>query len=51
MNDILYQGQVTLPGTCSDWYIYVSVSARNDAITNLENPGSYDLLVSVGWII
>nr|MBA2408071.1 gliding motility-associated C-terminal domain-containing protein [Chitinophagales bacterium] len=31
--------------TCSDWIIATHISARNEAITNLANPGDYDLYV------
>ncbi|MBA2407861.1 MAG: hypothetical protein H0V65_07705, partial [Chitinophagales bacterium] len=41
----IYSVQVSLPFTCSDWIIATHISARNEAITNLANPGDYDLYV------
>lgn len=40
-----YFGTVTLPFTCEDWKFSVTESARNTAITNLENAGFYGLYV------
>lgn len=37
---------VSLPQACSDWTFEWSSSARNDGITNLENPGGRALYVS-----
>jgi hypothetical protein len=39
----IYTAVVTLPSQCTDWIIGTHESARNDAITNLSSPGSYDL--------
>lgn len=40
-----YSGTVTLPSQCNFWRFYVSVNARNNAITNLTNPGGTELYV------
>lgn len=40
-----YQATYTLPFQCSDWRIGFSECCRNNAITNLSNPGNYDLYV------
>lgn len=41
----IYSVVVTLPFECNDWVAATHESARNDAITNLETPGNYDLYV------
>jgi len=41
----IYSVVITLPSECNDWIIATHESARNDAITNLATPGSYDLYV------
>src|SRR6187455_2543 len=41
----IYALTLTLPLTCSDWVINTHISARNDAITNLQDPGNQDLFV------
>lgn len=40
-----YQATYTLPQQCSDWRIGFSECCRNNAITNLSNPGNYELYV------
>jgi len=39
----IYQQTIVLPQTCTDWFISCYVSSRNDAITNLYDPGNQDL--------
>ncbi len=41
----IYAIVVTLPIICQEWIAATFLSARNDAITNLMNPGSQDLYV------
>lgn len=41
----IYAVTVTLPFACNDWIIGTHESARNVAITNLADPGNYDLYV------
>lgn len=41
----IYSVTVTLPFSCNDWIVATHESSRNDAITNLADPGSYDLYV------
>ena len=38
-----YETTVTLPERCNKWTLYTSVNARNNAINNLDNPGSQSL--------
>ncbi|MDX2002456.1 MAG: gliding motility-associated C-terminal domain-containing protein [Chitinophagales bacterium] len=40
-----YSGIITLPAQCSDWIISYDLCCRNSAITNLSNPGNYDLYI------
>lgn len=41
----IYEGTITLPGPCADWVLYHTLSARNQAITTIANPGSNNLHV------
>ncbi|GIV34127.1 MAG: hypothetical protein KatS3mg031_1662 [Chitinophagales bacterium] len=41
----IYQTVVVLSQPCTDWVIRYSLCCRNDLITNLQTPGSYDLYV------
>ncbi len=41
----IYTGIVTLPGACSDWTFSYAETARNIAITTIDNPNSSDLYV------
>ncbi len=43
--ECIYTGVVTLPTQCNKWKFWVDISARNGAITNLQNPGSQDLYI------
>ncbi len=40
-----YSASVTLPTRCDSWTFYTGVSARNNAIGNLDNPGGQVLYV------
>ncbi|MBL7765755.1 MAG: gliding motility-associated C-terminal domain-containing protein [Chitinophagaceae bacterium] len=40
-----YTANVTLPSTCNAWRFWVSISARNTAINNLNNPGAQNLYI------
>src|ERR1051325_11589753 len=40
-----YEDVIHLPLQCADWVISFSLCCRNDSVTNLLNPGSYDLYV------
>ena len=40
-----YENTFAFPAQCSDWLIAMAVSARNAAITTMQNPGSADLYV------
>ncbi len=40
----VYETIVNLPTNCPDWVFYITAFARNNAITNLVNPGSHGLL-------
>ncbi|RYZ48681.1 MAG: hypothetical protein EOP49_18030, partial [Sphingobacteriales bacterium] len=40
-----YENTVTLPTQCNYWKFFVSINARNPAITNLNNPGGNNLYV------
>lgn len=41
----VYEGVVNLPANCTDWRIGYDLCCRNDAITNLVSPGTYDMYV------
>ncbi|MDW8392970.1 MAG: PKD domain-containing protein [Chitinophagales bacterium] len=41
----IYAIVVTLPIICSEWIAATHLSARNDAITNLQSPGSQDIYI------
>jgi gliding motility-associated-like protein len=41
----IFEKDVVLPAQCADWVIGWGLCCRNDAITNLDSPGSYDLYV------
>ncbi len=41
----IYQGIVTLPAVCPDWLASVTLSNRNNAITNLVAPGNNQLYI------
>jgi len=43
--EFVYEGTVTLPSRCHTWRFFFGVSARNNAITNLQSPGSQSLYV------
>ncbi|MEO8088012.1 MAG: hypothetical protein ABI763_14405, partial [Bacteroidota bacterium] len=40
-----YEANYAFPAQCSDWIISAAISARNAAITTIQNPGSDDLYV------
>lgn len=42
---IVCEIDTALPGQCSDWLFDIAVSARNNAITTLQNPGGDDIYV------
>jgi hypothetical protein len=44
-NEYLYRGQVILPSGCDSYTLSYQLSARNNAITNLVNPGNADIYV------
>lgn len=44
-NEYLYRGQIVLPSGCDSYTISYQLSARNNAITNLVNPGNADIYV------
>jgi gliding motility-associated-like protein len=41
----IYEANVTLPSRCTTWRFFTSISARNNAITNLVSPGSQTLYI------
>ncbi len=41
----VYSNVITLPAQCTDWVIGYSLCCRNNAITNLSNPGNQNLYV------
>ena len=41
----VYEAEVTLPSRCHTWRFFTGISARNNAITNLVNPGSRVLYI------
>ncbi|HXH17549.1 MAG TPA: hypothetical protein VNJ07_00580, partial [Chitinophagales bacterium] len=41
----IYEAVVHLPSQCNDWIVSYTLCCRNDQITNLSTPGSYDLYV------
>ncbi len=41
-----YSAIVVLPQECNDWVVSYDLCCRNDLITNLSSPGTYDLYVS-----
>ena len=45
IQEYVYQAQVCLPVECNDWIISTSECCRNNAITNLLNPGGDDIYV------
>jgi len=40
-----FESQYCFPGQCADWIISISMSARNAAITTLQNPGGDDIYI------
>ena len=40
-----YSGVVYIPAQCTDWLVSYTLCCRNDQITNLNSPGSYDLYI------
>ena len=40
-----YTADLTLPSACNYWKFWVSIDARNNAITNLLNPGSQTIYI------
>lgn len=45
IQQVKYSGVVTLPAQCSDWLVSYTLCCRNNAITNLNNPGSQNIYV------
>ncbi|MEO5675525.1 MAG: hypothetical protein ABIQ74_12860, partial [Chitinophagales bacterium] len=45
----IYAVTVTLPFECNDWLIGTAISSRNNAITNLFDPGNQDLYVECNF--
>jgi hypothetical protein len=41
----IYEGTLTLPAGCNDWVLSTSSCCRNNAITNLSNPGGNDIYI------
>lgn len=41
----IYSDVIVLPAQCSDWVVSYTLCCRNDLITTLVTPGSYDLYV------
>jgi gliding motility-associated-like protein len=39
----IYSGNYTFPLQCNDWVIGYTLCCRNNAITNLQNPGNYNI--------
>lgn len=39
----IYSGNYTFPMQCSDWVISYTLCCRNNAITNLQSPGNYNI--------
>lgn len=39
----IYSGNFTFPMQCADWIISYTLCCRNNAITNLQNPGNYNI--------
>jgi gliding motility-associated-like protein len=42
-----YVGIVTLPSACADWNLSWTTCCRNNAITNLQNPGSQSMYINI----
>ena len=40
-----FEGQYCFPAQCTDWNISIAISARNAAITTLQNPGGDDIYI------
>lgn len=40
-----YSGVITLPASCTDWVFSFALCCRNNAITNINTPGSDDIYV------
>jgi hypothetical protein len=40
-----FESQYCFPGQCADWVISIAISARNAAITTLQNPGADDIYI------
>ena len=40
-----FEGQYCFPAQCTDWNINIAISARNAAITTLQNPGADDIYI------
>jgi gliding motility-associated-like protein len=44
----IYTDTITLPLACVDWKVSWSLCCRNGGITNLDNPGGYNLYIETG---
>ena len=45
IQEYIYRGQITLPGPCADWQFSYNLCCRNNAITNILNPGGTQMYI------
>lgn len=45
VEQVIYQGVLTLPNGCSDWILSYDLCCRNSSISNLTNPDTEDIYV------
>ncbi len=45
IEEFVYSDTIVLPTHCFDWTLSYALCCRNDLITNIQTPGSYDLYV------
>lgn len=45
IQEYIYRGTITLPGPCADWQFSYNLCCRNNAITNIVNPGQTQMYI------
>ncbi len=45
IQEYIYRGVINLPGPCADWQFSYNLCCRNNAITNINNPGQTQIFI------
>ncbi|MBK7431443.1 MAG: PKD domain-containing protein [Bacteroidetes bacterium] len=45
IQEYIYRGVINLPGPCADWQFSYNLCCRNNAITNINNPGQTQIYI------